>query len=167
MSFAEVFSCFALKSHLSRTEATVGYIEAMAPADDRAKLQVERTCPLTSAHTRLRQAHELWHRTAASYPFPDDFVLNLSQLIVTLRQVTFMLQNQKGKIADFKDWYEVGWRARLKADPLMVWLYDARTTIEHVGDLDIASTAKVSVIADWLDGPYAVFEVPPHVGPKK
>lgn len=120
---------------------------------------------MVSAHTRLRQAHDLWHRAAESYPDPDEFVLQINQLITTLRQVTFMLQKQKDKIEDFDSWYEEDWRTRMKGDPLMVWLHDARTTIEKVGDLDLCSTARVEVIADWLDGPYSVFEVPPHVGP--
>lgn len=122
---------------------------------------------MSAAHTRLRQAHELWHRTAASYAIPEEFVLNLNNLITTLRQVTFMLQNQKDKISDFETWYEVGWRARLKDDPVMAWLHDARTKIEHVGDLDLESTAMVTVVASWLDGPYAEFAVPPHVGPEE
>lgn len=93
--------------------------------------------------------------------------MNLNQLIMTLRQVTFMLQTQKDKIEDFETWYEAGWRERMRADPLMTWLHDARTTVEHVGDLEIASTAVVSVVANWLDGPYAVFEVAPHIGPEE
>lgn len=78
-----------------------------------------------------------------------------------------MLQNKKEKIADFDAWYEEGWRKRMKADPIMAWLNDARTKVEHIGDLDLASTAVVTVIANWIDGPYAVFEVPPHVVQKK
>lgn len=134
---------------------------------ERQNLRNEKSCPLSAAHTRLRQAHDLWHSTVESYPFPDDFVRNLSNLVVTLRQVTFMLQTQKEKIADFDSWYESGWRPRLEADPLMAWLHDARTKIEHVGDLDLESTAAVSVISNWLDGPYAEFQVPPHVGPEE
>lgn len=129
-----------------------------------ASLKIEKSCPLASAHTRLHQAHQLWHQTAESYPDPDDFVLNLNQLIVTLRQVTFMLQKQKAAIPDFDAWYQ-GWQKRMKADPVMTWLGDARTKIEHTGDLDLASTAKVTVIASWLDEPYRTFDVEPHVGP--
>ena len=98
---------------------------------------------------------------------PDEFLRNINQLVVTLRQVTFMLQNQKDKIPGFDDWYENGWRERLKADPIMTWLHDARTTIEHIGDLDLSSTANVTVIASWIDGPYTEFEVAPHIGPRE
>ena len=60
-----------------------------------ARLRSEKSCPLPVTHTRLHQAHELWHRAADAYPDPEDFVLNLNQLLVTLRQVTFMLQTEK------------------------------------------------------------------------
>jgi hypothetical protein len=143
------------------------YIFLVSRPKDREALRIEKSCPLASAHTRLRQAHDLWHRTVASYAVPEDFVLNLNNLITTLRQVTFMLQTQKASIPDFEEWYVHGWRRRMQQDPIMVWLHDARTKIEHVGDLDVASTALVTVIASWLDGPYAVFEVPPHIGPEE
>lgn len=55
----------------------------------------------------------------------------------------------------------------MKADPIMRWLHDARTKIEHVGDLDLESVAKVTVVASWLDGPYAEFQVLPHIGPEE
>jgi hypothetical protein len=134
---------------------------------EKGGVKIEKSCPLTSAHTRLRQAHDLWHRAAASYAEPEEFVLNLNNTISTLRQVTFMLQNQKHLIEDFDSWYERGWRPRLKSDPVMSWLHDARTTIEHVGDLDLESTALVTVIASWVDGPWTEFAVPPHAGPEE
>lgn len=92
-------------------------------------------------------------------------MLNLNQLIVTLRQVTFMLQTQKDRIRDFGAWYETGWRDRMKADPLMCWLRDARTRVEKHGDLELASTAEVTILASWLDGPSRTMDVSPALGP--
>jgi hypothetical protein len=129
-----------------------------------SQLKIEKTCPLESAHTRLRQSHDLWHRAVAAYPEPDEFVLQLNQLIVTLRQVTFMLQKQKAKIDDFDTWYGA-WQERLRADPTMKWLHDARTHIEKRGDLDLESTARVELVAGWLPGPYADLDVPPIISP--
>jgi hypothetical protein len=74
-------------------------------SSDRQPLKAEKSCPLESAHTRLRQSHDLWHRLVAAYADPDEFVLQLNQLIVTLRQVTFMLQKRKAQIEDFDAWY--------------------------------------------------------------
>ncbi|MGH2500050.1 MAG: hypothetical protein ACRDF0_08190 [Candidatus Limnocylindria bacterium] len=133
-------------------------------SSDYPSLKIEKSCPLASAHTRLRQSHDLWHRVVAAYPDPDEFVLQLNQLIVTLRQVTFMLQKQKTKIDDFDTWYGE-WQDRLRADPIMKWLHDARTHIEKRGDLELASTARVELVAGWLPGPYADLEVPPLIGP--
>jgi hypothetical protein len=135
------------------------------PASERP-LKIEKTCPLEAAHTRLRQAHELWHRLVAAYPDPDEFVLQLNALIVTLRQVTFMLQKQKERIEDFEGWYGA-WQDRMRADPVMKWLHDARTHIEKRGDLELASTARVELVAGWLPGPYDDLEVPPLVGPEE
>src|SRR4051794_14608956 len=104
--------------------------------------RLERSCPMPSTHTRLKQAHELWHRALAAYADVDEFALHLNQLIVTLRQVTFMVQNHKERIPDFDEWYGA-WQKRMGADPIMKWMRDARTQVEHVGDLDVASTARV------------------------
>jgi hypothetical protein len=147
---------FSRQAALDRTRMT-------SPNDT---LKMEKSCPLPSAHTRLRQAHELWHRTVNAYPDPDEFVLNLNQLLVTLRQVTFMIQKQKKNIPTFDNWYE-HWRDKMKADPLMVWLHDARTVVEKTGDLDLASTARVAIVASWLDGPYHEFEVSPLLTPQE
>jgi hypothetical protein len=135
-------------------------------ASEEKPLKIEKSCPLESAHTRLRQAHDLWHRLVIAYPDPDEFVLQLNQLIVTLRQVTFMLQKQKAQIEDFETWYG-DWQERLRADPIMKWLHDARTHVEKLGDLDLASTAHVELIASWMPGPIANLEVSPLADPKE
>jgi hypothetical protein len=129
-------------------------------------LRPEKRCPLEGAHTRLHQSHELWHRLVAAYPDPDEFVLVLNQLLVTLRQVTFMVQKRKAAFDDFDSWYE-GWQDRLRADPIMNWLKDARNHVEKVGDLEIASTARVEIVASWLPGPYSEFEISPLVSPEE
>jgi hypothetical protein len=136
----------------------------MAPKEQ--PLRIEKSCPLEAAHTRLRQAHDLWHRLVGAYADPDEFVLQLNQLIVTLRQVTFMLQKQKDKIDDFDGWYGA-WQEQLRADPIMKWLHDARTHVEKIGDLELASTARVELVASWLPGPYKDLEVPPLMGPEE
>jgi hypothetical protein len=49
----------------------------------------------------------------------------------------------------------------------MKWLHDARTHIEKRGDLELASTARVELVASWLPGPYADLDVPPLIGPEE
>jgi hypothetical protein len=117
-----------------------------------SQLKPERRCPLEGAHTRLHQSHELWHRLVAAYPDPDEFVLVLNQLLVTLRQVTFMVKKRKAAFENFDSWYG-DWQDRLRADSIMNWLKDARNHVEKVGGLAITSTARVEIVASWLPGP--------------
>lgn len=119
---------------------------------------------MPAAHTRLKHAHELWHRALAAYPDPDDFVLNLHSLVMTLRQATWMVQKQKAHIEGYDAWY-TSWEVRMAADPVMRWLKEARTQIEHRGDLELLSTARVTVISNWQERPLIEFEVPPMMGP--
>ena len=51
-------------------------------------------------------------------------------------------------------------------DPLMKWAVEARNHIEKEGDLDLQSTARVSIVASWLVAPYADFEIPPLIPPE-
>lgn len=110
----------------------------------------EEQCPIGGTHTRLQQAHRLWHQTQAEYTNPDAFCTNLNATIQALRSVTFILQKENDAIPDFKPWYET-WRERLKEDPLMRWLVEARNRIEKEGDLKTYSSASISVLAGWRD----------------
>lgn len=127
------------------------------PNDGERRLRLEKSCPIPTTHTRLRHAHEQWHRTLAAYPDPDDFCFALNAAIETFRSVTNVLQKEKRAIPGFKDWYEGddGWRSRMMADPRLKWLNDARVEIFHRGDLATHSTARVRITASWngaLDG---------------
>jgi hypothetical protein len=53
----------------------------------------------------------------------------------------------------------------MAADPVMRWVVDARNHIEKVGDLELKSTARATVVADWLESPVTEFEVPPLMPP--
>lgn len=59
--------------------------------------RLEKSCPLPTTHTRLHQVHEQWHRVAADYGEPDDFVTSLNAALVSLRSVSFMLNKEKSK----------------------------------------------------------------------
>lgn len=100
--------------------------------------------PIPNAHARLSQAHRLWHQAADAYNDAEGFRTNLNSLIETLRNVTFVLQNEKAKIPQFDEWYS-SWQARLKADKIMSWLHEARTTIVHKSDLEVLSKASAKI----------------------
>jgi hypothetical protein len=104
----------------------------------------ERGCPIPNTHRRLSQGHKLWHQMQKHYFVPEDFRTFLNSTIDTLRSVTFILQKEKNNIPDFNAWYDA-WREKMKSDKVMNWLSDARTTIVHIGDLEILSTAEIHV----------------------
>lgn len=116
--------------------------------------QLEKNCPIPGTHKRLGQAHQLWHQTQQSYADPDAFCVNLNATIQALRSVTFILQKEKTHIPSFEPWYEE-WQDRMKKDPLMRWLVEARNKVEKEGDLSTHSIASVSLLANW-DGPVVI-----------
>ncbi|MEA1015037.1 hypothetical protein [Sphingosinicella sp. LY1275] len=110
-------------------------------------------CPLAAVDRRLEDAHRQWHEAEAAYFEPDDFRRAIQTTIQTLRTVTFLLQSNKARIPDFQSWYQE-WQDRLRADPLMRWMVDARNRIEKQGDLEVHSFVRAEVIASHLnEGP--------------
>jgi len=110
--------------------------------------KIPTSCPIPDTHSRLHQAHRLWHQTQSEYFDPEGFTTNLNATIQALRSITFVLQKEKRAIPDFEEWYEK-WRERLEQDPIMKWLIDARNRIEKQGDLSTHSLAITSVLAGW------------------
>jgi len=120
-------------------------------------------CPVPKTHRRLNEAHLLWHQTLERYHDPDSFRANLNATIEALRNVTFVLQNEKAVFAQFDEWYGP-WQARLKADNAAEWLHDARTTVVHQGELESHSTAEVRLVT-WRDEVVARLSVPAEASP--
>ncbi len=123
-------------------------------------MRPEKTCPLPNTHNRLRQTHDLWHDVLAGYPDPDEFTTKLNACVQAARSVTFVLQKEHSKSDGFAEWYEP-WRARLRADPLMRWLVDARNAIEKEGDLETASEAVVTLAMGAAEQKLRTLDVPP------
>lgn len=114
------------------------------------------------ARRRLEQAHELWHAAVAAYGDADDFCLAANALIPALRSTTLVLQKDLRHAEGFDSWYPSK-QARLSADPVLRWIVEARNHIEKQGDLEMRSTARVTIITSWLPQPYQEFDVPPTV----
>ena len=119
-------------------------------------MKPEESCPIRDTHTRLHRSHTLWHQAQREYSSPDEFCTNLNATIQSLRTVTWILKKEQHAVPDFAPWY-AGWEERMRSDPLMRWLVDARNRIEKQGDLKTYSSARLSVLADW-DGPYPIAE---------
>jgi hypothetical protein len=122
--------------------------------------RLEKSCPLPKTHTRLHQVHEHWHRVAADYGDPDDFVTSLNAALVALRSVSFILNKEKSAIPDFEAWY-VPHMERYQEDEVMRWLRDARNFVEKQGDLELHSRARVSLLGGPGEPPEADITVDP------
>jgi hypothetical protein len=118
-------------------------------------------CPLAAVDRRLDDVHRHWHSAERAYFEPDGFRVAIQTAIQTLRTVTFILQANKALIPDFDTWY-AQWQEKLKANPLMRWMVDARNKIEKQGDLETFSYVRAELVASYLsNGP--VVEVPANL----
>lgn len=106
-------------------------------------------CPLAAVDQRLDDLHRLWHQAEKAYFDPDAFRLAIHSAIQTLRSVTFILQKNKAAIPDFDRWYG-SWQKKFGADALMVWMRDARNSIEKEGDLEARSFVRAEIVASYL-----------------
>jgi hypothetical protein len=87
----------------------------------------------------------LWHQTLDCYHDAESFRANLNATIEALRNVTFVLQNEKSNLQDFDAWYGP-WQARLKADQTAKWMHDSRVKVVHQGDLESYSYCEVRLV---------------------
>ncbi len=127
-------------------------------------MRVEKSCPLPKTHNRLRQFHALWHEAAAAYPDPDDFTIKLNACIQAARSVTFVLQREHSKSEGFDEWYST-WRRKMRDDPMLRWLVEARNEIEKEGDLDTHGEASVTLAVGALEERLTTIQVPPLLSP--
>lgn len=110
-------------------------------------------CPLLTVDRRLEDVHRNWHAAEKSYFEPDGFRVAIQTAIQTLRTVTFILQSNKRLFPNFPEWYE-SWQVKLRADPLMRWMVDARNKIEKQGDLEAHSFIRAEIMASYYnEGP--------------
>src|SRR4051794_6960968 len=121
-------------------------------------------CPVPSAHRRLMDCHDHWHAALDDYMEPDGFRLALNALVQALRNVTWLLQKQKADLPNFDEWYSA-WQEAVKSDPVMRWVVKARNRLVKEADLELLSTARLTVTFDWLSGEEKVFNMPPRQRP--
>jgi hypothetical protein len=108
------------------------------------------TCPLSAVDRRLEDTHRHWHEAENAYFDPDAFRVAIQTAIQTLRTVTFILQSNKALIPHFDAWY-APWQEKMRNDPLMRWMVDARNKIEKRGDLEAHSFVRAEIVASYLD----------------
>jgi hypothetical protein len=104
------------------------------------------------------------HRAVDMYPDADEFCIGINILIQALRSVTWVMQKDLTHRDGFVAWCAT-WQDRMRQDAVPGWPVEARNRIEKEGDLDLRSTARVTLIASWLLAPYDEFDVPPLLPP--
>ncbi|WP_413703620.1 hypothetical protein [Pseudomonas sp. Pseusp16] len=125
----------------------------------------EYRCPLSAVDRRLGDVHRHWHEAERGYFDPDTFRVSIQTAIQTLRTVSFILQSNKRIFSNFDPWYET-WQLKLRADPLMRWMVDARNKIEKQGDLEAHSFVRAEIVASYyeegprIDVPAELFQSP-------
>jgi hypothetical protein len=88
---------------------------------------------------------------------PERFDSGVMNTIVFGRMVTFALQNMRGHVDGFNEWYDVE-QERLRSDPLMKYFNDLRTEIEkQIGTVTDVRTE----IENWGPGSMEKFGPPP------
>lgn len=92
---------------------------------------------------------------------PDGFRLSLNALIQALRNVTWLLQKQKGNLPEFSKWY-TEWQEHNKNINEMKWLIKARNRIVKEADLELYSKARARISFDWANEQDRTFAMPPH-----
>jgi hypothetical protein len=107
-------------------------------------------CPIGAADRRLRDAFHLWGRIEREYFDPYEFRLALNGFIQEARNVTWILQKAKSKVAGFDEWYKT-WQLRLQNDPILRWIVESRNRITKQGDLETQSSCIVTFIAGWTE----------------
>jgi hypothetical protein len=101
-------------------------------------------CKIPSTHDRLWEAHYWWHEMARNYHEPMPFRYSLGAFIQAARNVTFMLQKEKGAFQDFS-WYDE-WVKAARSNPVLSWLQNIRTTFVHQGALEPNSTLEMRCV---------------------
>ncbi|MDR6867390.1 hypothetical protein J2Y69_001993 [Microbacterium resistens] len=124
-----------------------------------------QACPCASAHRRLMDLHEDIHRAIENYLDENEFRRWLNSAIQNSRGVTFLLQKQKVKWADFDTWYG-DWQSRARENPVLGWGVTARNRIVKEEDLATLSQAVVGVYDTHRRGYEDVFVVPPSTSPE-
>ena len=89
---------------------------------------LEPDCPVPRTHQALVEATQHLGLVGTGYHKPSLFLLHLNALLQALRNITFRLQAEKGKIPDFEAWYAEEQRA-MRADALLVRFREARNKV--------------------------------------
>lgn len=101
-------------------------------------------CPIVNTHDKFEEAHYFFHMMIFNYHYSDVFRYNLNAFLQSLRSVTFVLQNEKDKIPNFNEWYELE-REKMKENILLKNFVEGRNIVVHSGMLKAKSKASIGL----------------------
>ena len=109
---------------------------------------------------RLRDLSLLLKNCGDTYFVPDAFRLNLNQFLQTSRTVTFIIQKNKADIPNFDQWYQDTILTPWATDEVMTWAKNARNTVEKIGDLEMHSMLRTSLLFSHIESQDIVLSAP-------
>ena len=121
---------------------------------------------VVAAVESIRELRHLLNACESTCHDPAQFVVNLNGFVQAARNVTFRLQAYKGDVPKFDEWYEP-WQSAMRANPIMVWLKDARNKVVKQRGLKSLSTAPVTSISSYRTPDVQSFDVPPFMTTKE
>lgn len=101
----------------------------------------DHECPIPATHHKYYEAEYFLTKVIDYYHQPWEFQFNLNGFIQAYRNVTFMLQSEPNKPAEFDDWYEMK-RAEMKKNPLLCNFIKARNVVVKRSSLTTKSRAQ-------------------------
>ncbi|EKD63526.1 MAG: hypothetical protein ACD_51C00260G0002 [uncultured bacterium] len=107
---------------------------------------------------RLFDAQAHWHSALENYFIPGQFRRAINACIQELRNVTFVLQNNKHEIPKFDEWYPP-WQEKMRKAKSLRWLVDARNKVVKQGDLELNSLLRVTVVGSYIESENPTLEI--------
>lgn len=101
----------------------------------------------TTLDSRLKEVVRSWNQAIENYQNVEEFLGDLNSIIQSLRNITFILQSNKGLIPDFDKWYSSK-QDKMKSNPILVWVHNSRNRIVKQENLKLNSKLEVSIV-NW------------------
>lgn len=97
-------------------------------------------CPIPDTHAKFKEAAYFLGKCAEHYHAPEEFQFNLNAFIQSLRNITFILQNEPGK-PEIRILVPAGKQAEMKRSDLLRRFVQARNVVVKQSSLRAKSTA--------------------------
>lgn len=100
---------------------------------------------MSETKKKLQEAKYFLKRMLETHSIPFEFECNLQAFISSAHSVTFVMQTEYSKKPDFQKWYQEK-QEEMKADEMLRFFHEARTTTIHLKPLNVGSIAHIKSI---------------------